>query len=67
MAFPKPTDPYFRQERWLSVYGAFVAQQVQQCIIEGRGAPDEKAMQGYVEEAITVADMAEEAFEKVRE
>ena len=51
----------FRQARWLSVYGAWVALQAHQKMLEGRGAPDEHDFAGYVEEATTLANMAAEA------
>lgn len=64
MSYPKTTEPYFRQERWLSVYGASVATQVQQHLAEGRGAPDDGQMIRIVEEAVTIADMAEDALKE---
>ena len=57
MNFQKAKVLYSRREHWLAVYGSYVAQQVHQCMIDGR-------VEGFVEEAVTVADMADEAFER---
>lgn len=46
-----------RQARWLAVYGAVVASQVQAKVNEGSGAPDESDIARYAEEAATVANM----------
>jgi hypothetical protein len=51
---------------WLSVFGAFVATQVQEKLTSGRGAPDEDDMDRYIEEAETVADMAIDAVKRAR-
>lgn len=51
---------------WISVFGAFVATQVQEKLTSGRGAPDEDDMDRYIGEAETVADMAIEAVKRAR-
>ncbi len=53
-----------KDQKWHAVYGAYVALQVAQRMQEGRGAPGEKDFENYVEEAITVADMSKEAYDK---
>lgn len=51
---------------WVSVFGAFVAVQVQEKLESGRGAPDDDDMDRYVSEAECVADMAIEAVKRAR-
>ena len=43
---------------WASAYGSTFALMVQQRMNEGREAPDDKAMDGYAEEARYIADEA---------
>jgi len=47
----------FKKHRWQCVYGASVALQVHQRMIEGRGGIDVKAMINIKEEARAVADL----------
>jgi hypothetical protein len=53
--------------RYLAVYGAYVALQVRDRMSEGRGPPDDKTMKDFVEEAHTVAEMAEEVQAELSE
>lgn len=50
--------------RWTSVYGATVAAQVRERFAQGRGGANDAAMDGFVEEAEAVADLAEEAWKR---
>ena len=51
---------------WCATYGAMVAGQVLRYMAEGRGAPDDEAMDRFVEEAEAVADLQLEALMRVR-
>lgn len=53
-----------REARWNAVYGASVAVQAFEQLNSGRGAPESKDFDAFYEEAVTVADMAEEAWER---
>jgi hypothetical protein len=55
-----------KEERWAAVYGAYVALQVHQMMVEGRGAPGQEPYGGFVEDAECVADQAEEAWAKFK-
>ena len=54
-----PAD--FRNARWCAVYGAMIAAQVQEYRNRTSNCVDDKMMEGFHEEAETIADMAEEA------
>lgn len=58
-----PTHRAYNHERWFAVYGAYIAQQVQDFASGGWGAPDELTMRRFVEEAVAVADLAAKAYE----
>lgn len=47
----------FTRQKWLAVYGAMVALQCQQYMLEGRGGDLEVVMAGFIEEAKEIADM----------
>ena len=47
----------FMKHRWLAVYGASVAIQAHQHLLDGRGGVDFDTMQGFKEEAAAVADL----------
>jgi hypothetical protein len=54
----------FQRMKWLSVYGAAVALQIHDHLREGKGPPDDTAMDCFVEEAAAQADIAEAADER---
>lgn len=47
----------FMKHRWLSVYGAYLAVQVDGYIREGRGSPDAATFAGFKLEAAEIANM----------
>ena len=54
----------FQKIKWLSVYGAYIAIQSHQQLIDGKGEVLPEDMARYKEEAETVADLALEGESK---
>lgn len=48
----------FKQIKWLSVYGAYVAIQCHQHLEDGKGGVLPEDMKRFKEEAITIADLS---------
>jgi hypothetical protein len=53
-----------KDPRWYAVYGVMIAAQVQEYRNRTLESPDDKMMDGFHEDASTIADMAVDAAER---
>lgn len=53
------------QDMWSACFGASVARQVHDRIAQGKGPPGHRDMDGIIEEAESIADMAVDAIKRL--